>query len=209
MLAISSFYTFRGGEVGTPFGLFAPFRYSCHNGDFFALGVGGEISVADSNLGVGRHPCRLGFADRTSLPIGDLEIMATTSPLRSVWDFGFVVGLCVVFVLSRLFPAVGVVWALAGGGVIVGFAMVELRRGIRRWGEVGIRTDNLRPASVLALRVLGSPVAASMVSAMLKGISRPAHFAIALFAYSVWGFCQQVIFPGVLLEAFRWLNWGY
>ncbi|MCX6953399.1 MAG: CPBP family intramembrane metalloprotease [Verrucomicrobia bacterium] len=137
------------------------------------------------------------------------ESMSTADSQRSVWDIGFVVGLCVIYVLSRLLPSLGAVWALAGVGVLVGFVIVERRRGVRRFEEVGIRTDNLRAASALALRVLGPLLAASVIFALLRGVSQPAHFAVALFAYPVWGFVQQVIFQGIVLEAFRRLNWGY
>jgi len=134
--------------------------------------------------------------------------MITASSRRPVWDIGFVVTLCAVYVLSRLFPSLGGVWASTGVVVVAGFAILEMQRGVRSFGEMGIRTDNLRPALSLSLHVLGPLLAASAIFATVKGVSQPGHFAIALLAYPVWGFGQQVLFQGILLEAFRRLKWG-
>jgi hypothetical protein len=91
-------------------------------------------------------------------------------------------------------------WTFACVGVaLVVYAVALARRGDDRWRDLGLRTDNLRPAlaavgSFTLIAALGI-----VIFARLRGQSLwRADMAILLPLYPCWGVAQQVIFQGIL-----------
>lgn len=128
---------------------------------------------------------------------------------RNIADLTFVGSVCGLYVLGQVFPSIEVACGMAGAVALGGFSYFEARCGVRPLRDLGLRSDNLCEASRYSLLVFGPLLIAATIYAWMHGIYRPAHFAIALFVYPLWGVVQQLLFQGMFLTALKKRGWGY